>query len=408
MSAASDIVFTGLGFCCTLGDDLGAVTHQLKNGVGQSFSPWPPAIEYGGRCRIVGPCDTDVSNRALGISAAQGRFMGNSARFALHAARQAVAQAKCETKDLAVLVGSGTGDCDTVDEVRAKLEKSGMRKASPAAVPKLMASTVSANLATVFGASGPSCSLTAACATGPYNLVMAAMLLRAGAAKIAIAGGADCIQLHFFAGFDSMRALNADDNDRPNVASRPYAADRAGFIMSEGAGVMVMETRASAVARGAEILGVLRGFGMSSDGTGQMVAPSPDGGLRAMRAALEQANKQPSDVGYVNTHGTSTPVGDISEVRAIRELFDGQHVPYSSIKGYTGHAVSASGAIEAIFTLEMLRGGWIAPCINIGDLDPELADYKPVMQPSECGATLALSNSFGFGGTNVSLLLERP
>ncbi len=410
MNAANeDVVFTGYGICSPLGDDVNEVAQLLRSGQTKPFERWQPAVEYDGRCQLVGTCKTDVSNQALGVSAAQGRFMGRNARLALSAARRAVAQAQCDTRELAVLVGSGVGDCETFDEIRAKLDaQHSMKKVSPASVPKLMASTVSANLATVLEATGPSCTLTAACATGPYNIVMAALLLRAGCAQMAIAGGADALHISFFAGFDSMRAFNSQDNDKPESASRPYAVDRQGFILSEGAGVVVMETRSSAEARGAQILGVLKGFGMSSDGTGQMVAPAPDGGLRAMQAALKLGGTDVSEVQYVNTHGTSTPLGDTSEVKAMREMFGGRKVPYSSIKGYTGHSISASGAIEAIFTLEMLRNHWISPCVHIGTLDPELADYPPVTERTDQAFNLALSNSFGFGGTNVSLLLQAP
>jgi hypothetical protein len=170
--------------------------------------------------------------------------------------------------------------------------------------------------------------------------------------------------------------------------------------------MVVLETRAAAEARGAEVLGVLRGWGMSSDGQGEMVAPSSDGAKRAMEAALAHAELSTDAIGYINTHGTSTPAGDVSEVRAIRTVFNGRHVPYSSTKGYTGHTVSAAGAIEAIFTLAMLRDGWLAPSINAMPLDPELIDYPPVVEPTSRRLEHALSNSFGFGGTNVVLVLD--
>jgi len=171
--------------------------------------------------------------------------------------------------------------------------------------------------------------------------------------------------------------------------------------------VLVLETRAGAEARGATILGALRGYGMSSDGTGNMVAPSSEGAELAMRRALAHAGMSPEDIDYVNTHATSTPVGDVSEVRAMRRVFGGRHVAYSSTKGYTGHPVSAAGPIEAIFTLAMLRGGFIAPCVNAEPLDPELLDYPPVVRPESRPLRTALSNSFGFGGTNATLVLGR-
>ena len=170
----------------------------------------------------------------------------------------------------------------------------------------------------------------------------------------------------------------------------------------------MLETRESALRRGVPILGVLRGYGMSSDGSREMVAPAADGAVLAMLRALEHAGVGPDEIDYVNTHATSTPLGDISEVRALRQVLNGRHVPYSSTKGYTGHPVSAAGTIEAIFTLAMLREGWIAPSVNTEPLDPELEDYPPIVAPTSQTLRLALSNSFGFGGTNVTLVLSAP
>jgi 3-oxoacyl-[acyl-carrier-protein] synthase-1 len=290
----------------------------------------------------------------------------------------------------------------------AKLTREkGARRVSPTVIPRLMASTVSANLATVLGTTGPSFTATAACAGGPYNLLLAAQLIEFGHVDAAVAGGVEVADIHFHVGFDAMRAYTAKDNDRPERASRPYAADRSGFVFSEGAGVLVLETRAGAEARGATILGSLRGYGMSSDGSGNMVAPAAAGAELAMRRALKHAELGAEAIDYVNTHGTSTPVGDVSEVRAVKGVFEGRKVPYSSTKGYTGHPVSAAGAIEAIFTLAMLRGGWIAPCVNVETLDPELSDYPPVLEPESREMSLAASNSFGFGGTNATLILGK-
>ncbi|HEV8325565.1 MAG TPA: beta-ketoacyl-[acyl-carrier-protein] synthase family protein [Myxococcota bacterium] len=407
-----EIVVTGYGVCCNLGDDANDVEAALRAGRHPPFQRWETAVEYNCRCQLVGLYPGDLSDGALGLDKAEGRFMGRSSRLALRAARQAVARAGLngpEARDLAVVVGSGTGDVDAIIEVRRKLDETkNARKVLPTMVPRLMASTVSANLVNVLRTTGPSFCATAACAGGAYNLLLAAELLRSGHCTRALAGGAEVIDIHFHAGFDSMRAYNGGDNDHPERASRPYAADRAGFIFAEGAGLLVLETRAGAAARGAEVLGVLRGWGMSSDGEGQMVAPSSDGAYRAMVAALRHASVAPGDVDYVNTHGTSTPLGDVGEVKAIRRAFDGRPVAYSSTKGSTGHTVSAAGALEAAFTLAMLRGGWVAPSVNARPLDPALADYAPVMDPLDRPLRLALSNSFGFGGTNVTLVLGPP
>ena len=406
---AREVVVTGTGVCCHMGDDWPAIEKALREGRPRPFARWPPALEHGAQCEILGLYPGDLSPARLGIDKGQARFMGRAALLALRAARMALDEARLSPREMAVVVGSGTGDVDTHREVAVRLARTeGSRRVSPTVIPRLMASTVPANLATVLGATGPSFTAAAACAGGAYNLLLAAQLIEGGHVEAALAGGVDVADIHFHAGFDAMRAYTTQDNDRPERASRPYAADRAGFVFSEGAGVVVLETRGAAEARGAPVLGVLRGCGMSSDGTGSMVAPSPEGAELAMRRALHHAGVGPEEIDYVNTHGTSTPVGDVSEVRAMRRVLGGRHVAYSSTKGYTGHPVTAAGPIEAIFTLAMLRGGWIAPCVNAEPLDPELLDYPPVVRPETRPLRLALSNSFGFGGTNATLVLEKP
>ncbi|HET6584111.1 MAG TPA: beta-ketoacyl-[acyl-carrier-protein] synthase family protein [Nannocystaceae bacterium] len=401
-----EVVVTGVGVCTNMGDDLGAVTQRLRSGEGGPFVRYELAERYQCRCRLVGLYAGDVSDDAIGIKKAEGRFLGRASRLALKAARTALAQSALDRRDVAVVVGSGTGDVETHQQIHDKLRTTGdAKKILPTVIPRIMASTVSANLVNVLRTTGPSFTATAACAGGAYNLLLAAELIEHGHCDCAIAGGTEVADPHFYAGFDSMRAYNGQDNDHPERASRPYAADRAGFVFGEGAGILVLETRASANARGAEILGSIRGYGMSSDGEGEMVAPARDGAMAAMRRALKHGGVAPEDIDYINTHGTSTPLGDVSEVSSIRQLFDGRAVPYSSTKGYTGHTVSACGAIEAIFTLAMMREGWIAPSIHADPLDPALVDYPPVRTPTRATLELALSNSFGFGGTNVTLVL---
>jgi 3-oxoacyl-[acyl-carrier-protein] synthase-1 len=405
--ADTDIVITGAGVCCNLGDDMSSILAQLRAGAPKAtFETWPPAVEHGARCHIIGKYNGDVSDAALGVPKSEGRFMGRQSRMALKAARIALAESKLDPREAAVVVGSGTGDVDTQNEIHDKLAKTkNATKILPTVIPRLMASTASANLVNVLRTTGPSFSATAACSGGAYNVLLAATLMASGHAKNAIAGGVEVADLNFYAGFDSMRAYNGTDNDRPERASRPYAADRAGFIFAEGSGIVVLEKRADAIARGAKILGTLVGWGMSSDGEGNMVAPASDGAYRAMKLALEHAKVDPARIGYVNTHGTSTPLGDIGEVKAIQKALGGRRVAYSSTKAYTGHTISAAGAIEAIFTCAMLREGWVAPALNASPVDPEIADYPPVLAPTDVRIEYAVSNSFGFGGTNVSLVL---
>lgn len=238
-------------------------------------------------------------------------------------------------------------------------------------------------------------------------MLLAAQLIRSGHVKAALAGGVEVCDPHFFSGFDAMGAYTRDSNDQPHRASRPYAADRSGFVFGEGAGAVILERRGDAEARGAKIIGVLAGWGISSDGSGEMVAPDWRGALAAMQSALTHAGVAPEEVDYVNTHGTSTPLGDVSEVKAMRELFGGRRVPYSSTKGYTGHTISAAGVIESIFTMWMVDGGWIAPSVHASPLDPELADFPPVTEARDAPLRFAASSSFGFGGTNATLLFAR-
>ncbi|NUP07371.1 MAG: beta-ketoacyl-[acyl-carrier-protein] synthase family protein [Polyangiaceae bacterium] len=414
--SGNDVVITGVGVCCNMGDDLPEILDRLREGRNVPFERWQVALDLQARCQVIGRYHGDVSDAALGISKKLSRFMGRGSRVALKSAQHAITQSgifesslpHLARREVAVVYGSGTGDVDTHIEVRRKLdETSDVKRVSPTVIPRLMASTVSANLVNVLRTSGPSFTATAACSGGAYNLLLASSLIQSGHAKAAIAGGVEVCDPHFFAGFDAMGAYNGRDNDRPERASRPYAADRAGFIFSEGAGTVILERRADADARGAKVLGVLRGFGISSDGQGEMVAPARSGAVASMAMALERTGVEPDAIGYVNTHGTSTPLGDVSEVKAIREVFGDRRVLYSSTKGYTGHTISAAGVIEAIFTLEMIRGGWVAPSVNAEPLDPEVTDFPPVVAPTKAELSYAISNSFGFGGTNATLVLSR-
>lgn len=405
----NDVVVTGVGVCCNMGDDLEEIEGRLREGRNVPFERWQVAVDLQARCQVIGQYHGDVTDAALGITKKQARFMGRGSRLALKAAMTALAQSKLESRDIGVVFGSGTGDVETHIEVRRKLdETSDVKRVQPTVIPRLMASTVSANLVNVLKTTGPSFTATAACSGGAYNMLLAASLIQSGHMKAAVAGGVEVCDTHFFAGFDAMGAYNGRDNDHPERASRPYAADRAGFIFSEGSGAVVLERRADAEARGAEILGTLIGFGMSSDGQGEMVAPASTGALASMERALAHAAMKPEEIDYVNTHGTSTPVGDVSEIRALRTLMKERKVLYSSTKGYTGHTISAAGVIEAIFTLAMVRGGWVAPSVNAEALDAELVDYPPVTKPLGQKLRYALSNSFGFGGTNATLVLGGP
>ena len=396
------VVVTGAGVLCHLGDDVSHIETALRSGRGLPFVRHPPAVAAATRCQLFGSYRGE-----LGADRRHARFMGRAALMAYKASLIALAQSGLERRDIAVVAGSGTGDVATHVEVERALAGPGERRVSPTAIPRMMASTISANLATALHTTGPSFSASAACSGGAYNVLLAAELIEQGHVDAALAGAAEAADEHFHAGFDSLRAFNGMDNEHPERASRPYARDRAGIIFGEGAGMVVLETKAQAAARGAEVLGVIAGYGMSSNGTGEMVLPSEEGERVSMERALRHAGIRPALIDYVHTHGTSTVAGDVTEVRALRRLFEGRRVPYSSTKGYIGHTISAAGVINAIFTLSMLRGGWIAPCIHAEPLDPELEDYPPVLRPTQLDLRVALSNSFGFGGTNVTLVLAR-
>jgi 3-oxoacyl-[acyl-carrier-protein] synthase I len=396
------VVITGVGACCHAGDSAPEIEVALREGRTRAFERYEEAISFGAGCTIIGRVRGDLSDAALGIDRNQSRFMGRSARLALKAAREAIAHAKIDTHDLAVVVGSGTGDVDAHRAIAEHLHTAKRsRGIGPTAIPKIMASTISANLSTVLRSRGPSFGVAAACAAGAINIAIASSLIEQGLCDVAIAGGVEAADLHFHLGFDEIRAYNRKDNGER--ASRPYAADRAGFVFGEGAGVVVLERQKNA---GDRALARLCGFGLSADGEGDMVKPSAGGPARAMRQALERAGLAADAIDYVNTHATGT-AGDVIEVRALREVFADRRVPYSSTKAYTGHTISAAGALEAIFTIAMMRGSWIAPSAFADPLDPELADYAPIVKPTEAPIRHALSNSFGFGGTNAALVLAR-
>ena len=405
-----EVVVTGAGVLCHMGDDLPTLESMLREGAGTPFQPYPPAVTMNGRCQIAGIYPGELTDDDVGVSKAQGRFMGRQSRLALAAARRAMAQAGLTRRDFAVVVGSGAGDVRTHVEIQDRLaEAKNMRRILPTVVPRLMASTASANLVNVLGTTGPSFTTSAACAGGAYNLLLAAMLIEAGHCDAAVAGGCEesGSALPCRLRLDARLQLRGQRSPRACVASLCGRSRRVHLrrgCRRGGAGV----------ARGGRGARRRRSWASCAAGACRATARATWWRRRRMargasiEAALAHAGLSPDAIDYVNTHGTSTPAGDVSEVRAIRTVLGGRHVAYSSTKGYTGHTVSAAGAIEAIFTLAMLRGGWLAPSINAAPLDPELADYPPVLAPTARPLRHALSNSFGFGGTNVTLVLSSP
>lgn len=401
------IAITGLGAICNLGRSLDTILAAVRAGQPGPMVEEPLAVELGARCTLVARVSGTLDDAELGVDRKVGRFLGRASRLALWASQRALDDSGVDPGRVGIVFGSGAGDVDTHRDVQARLDRTGsMRRIPPTVIPRVMSSTVSANLTNALSARGPSMTAAAACAGGAWNAIAACQLLDSGHADAVLCGGVECWDPHFHAGFDSMRAYNPGARSDGSRASRPYAADRAGFVMGEGAGAFVLERLSDAQARGATVHGLLLGFGVSSDGAGDMVAPDPSGAERAIRQALEHAGLGPGAVDYVNTHATSTPAGDVSEVTALRRVFGERRVPYSSTKALTGHTISGAGALEAVFTTAMVRDGWIAPAANSTPLDPALADWPPT-SGGDAELRVALSNAFGFGGTNAVLVIGR-
>ncbi len=398
------VVVTGMGIVSCLGYDAASVTASLRESR-SGISYRPDQAELGLRSQVAGVPTIDLD--AL-IDRKQKRFMGDAAAYACVAMADAIADAGLDPAAISdprigVIAGSGGGSprwqIETADLLRAK----GVRKIGPYMVPRTMCSTVSAALATAFSIKGVSYSLSAACATSAHCIGAAADLIRHGAQDIVFAGGGEEIHWGMTSQFDAMGALSTQFNDTPQTASRPYDANRDGFVIGAGGGMLVLEDYDHAVARGARIHAELLGYGVTSDGA-DMVAPSGEGAVRCMRMAMEGID---APVDYLNTHGTSTPLGDITELEAVRAAFGDAIPPLSSTKALSGHSLGAASVHEAIYCLLMMKEGFIAGSANIGELDPRCADFPIVRESRDADLRTVMSNSFGFGGTNAALVFGR-
>ncbi|MGN6519771.1 MAG: beta-ketoacyl synthase N-terminal-like domain-containing protein [Dokdonella sp.] len=398
------VVVTGMGIVSSLGDAVADVARALREGV-SGLRAMPAYAEIGLRSQVAGAPAIDLD---AAIERKTRRFMGDAAAYAWVAMRDAIADAglaleRIRHPRIGVVAGSGGGSAqwqiETGDLVRTK----GVRRVGPYMVPRTMCSTVSATLATAFGILGVSYSISAACATSAHCIGAAADLIRHGAQDIVFAGGGEELHWGMTAQFDAMGALSCAWNDAPHAASRPYDAGRDGFVIAAGGGMLVLEDYEHAKARGARIHGELVGYGVTSDGT-DMVAPSGEGAARCMRMALARAN---APIDYVNTHGTATPLGDIVELDALRAVFGADVPPLSSTKALSGHSLGAASVHEAIYSLIMLREGFMAGSANIDELDPRAQGFPVVRESREAPLCSVMSNSFGFGGTNASLVFMR-
>jgi 3-oxoacyl-(acyl-carrier-protein) synthase len=399
------VVITGIGIVSCLGNDKATVTESLRSGrSGIKFKP--EYAERGLRSQIAGTVDIDLD--AI-IPRKARRFMGDAAAYAYVAMDQAIKDAGLTPQQVSnprtgLIAGSGGGSTSSLVDAADTLRERGVRKIGAFGVPKTMSSTVSACLATPFEIKGVNYSITSACATSAHCIGNAMELIQLGKQDIVFAGGGEEEHWTMTMMFDAMGALSTAYNDDPARASRPYDANRDGFVIAGGAGMLVLESLDHALARGAHIYAEVVGYGATSDGY-DMVAPSGEGAVRCMRMALAGVE---GPIDYVNTHGTSTPVGDIAELQALREVFGDKVPPISSTKSLTGHSLGATGAQEAIYCLLMMENNFIAASANVEQLDPAAADMPIVVQRRDnVKLDTVLSNSFGFGGTNASLVLKR-
>ena len=342
------------------------------------------------------------------------RKLDKSIIYGMVAADEAIKDAGLDTFEgnkerMGVSVGSGIGGLNTIYDNCIELHTGGPRRVSPFFIPKGIINMTAGNISIKYGLKGPNISIVTACATGAHSIGEAARLIQHGDADIMVCGGAEgAVGRIGLAGFSAMRALSTR-NDAPEKASRPWDKNRDGFIMSEGAGILVLEEYEHAVARGAKIYAEVAGYGLSGDAY-HITAPAEggEGGMRAMQAALNDAKLQPSDVDYINAHGTSTGLGDVGELAAVQKLFVGMPVSMSSTKSVTGHLLGAAGAVEAIFCALAIRDGIVPPTINLDDPEDAVGDFDLVPHVAkQRKVDVAISNSFGFGGTNASLVLKK-
>ena len=398
-------VITGLGAVSCIGNTKAEILQSLQDGrsgivANETFA------EMGLRSQVSGSCSIDLKEH---IDRKVLRFMGEAAAYAYIAMRQAIEDAGLEDSDVSnvmtgLIAGSGGASSSNVVKAADALRNRGVRKIGPYAVTKTMGSTVAACLATPYKIKGINYSITSACATSAHCIGAAAEQIAMGKQDIVFAGGGEEEDWTLTALFDAMGALSTRYNDEPARASRPYDTGRDGFVSSSGAGMVVVEELGHAQARGAKIYAEIVGYGATSDGH-DMVAPSGEGAVRCMQMARATVD---GPIDYINTHGTSTPVGDVQEVEAMQALFGDDLPRYGSTKSMCGHSLGATGAQEAIHCLLMLEHDFIAPSINVEEPDPAVAGTPLVTERIDnAGIRTAMTNSFGFGGTNGTLVFQK-
>ncbi|MCH2492091.1 MAG: beta-ketoacyl-ACP synthase I [Gammaproteobacteria bacterium] len=399
------VVVTGLGIVSSVGVGCQAVSEALRKG--QSGIRFSQAYaDLGFRSHIHGDIEVDLDQQ---IDRKLKRFMGDAAAYNYLAMEEAVSNSGLTQEQISdlrtgLVMGSGGGSPANIVEGADLLRQRGVKRVGPYRVTRTMASTATACLGTAYKIRGVSYAISSACATSAHCIGNAAELIQMGKQDVVFAGGGEEVHWSTSVMFDAMGALSSSYNDRPESASRAYDANRDGFVISGGAGVLVLESLSHAEARGAPVYAELVGYGATSDGH-DMVQPSGDGAARCMVQALQNVD---GPIDYLNAHGTSTPVGDIAELGAIRQVFGDQMPSISSTKSLTGHALGAAGVNEAVYALLMLREDFISASANIQELDP-MAEGYPIVRELQVDAGLnqVMSNSFGFGGTNCTLVFRR-
>lgn len=399
------VVITGLGIVSCLGNDKQAVTESLREGKsGISFRE--DYKEAGMRSHVAGHVNIDLDEH---IDRKVKRFMGDAAAFAYISMQQAIADSGLSEDQVSnprtgLIVGSGGGSPSNQIEATDTLRAKGIRRVGPYMVPRTMSSTVSACLATPFKIKGVNYSISSACATGTHCIGNGVEQIQLGKQDIVFAGGGEEEHWTLSMLFDGMGALSTKYNETPESASRPYDETRDGFVIAGGGGIVVLEELEHAKARGAKIYAEIVGYGATSDGY-DMVAPSGEGAIRCMQQALATVD---APIDYINTHGTSTPVGDVKEIEAIRETFGENIPPLSSSKSLSGHSLGAAGVQEAIYCLLMMENNFIQASANISSLDEAVTDMPIVTQRQDnVELNTVLTNNFGFGGTNACLVLQK-
>ena len=406
------VVISGLGIVSSIGTDAEAVTASLRESRSGIVAA-PDYAELGFRSQVKGAVDIDLAEH---IDRKQMRFMGEGAAYAVVAMQQAVADSGLTAADVSnprtgLIAGSGGPSTANMLTAFDTTREKGPKRVGPYMVPRCMSSTVSACIATFFEIKGVNYSISSACSTSAHCITAGTDAIRYGMQDIVFAGGGEELHWTLSVLFDAMGAMSSKYNDTPELASRAYDADRDGFVIAGGGGMVVLEDYEHAKARGAKIYAEVVGYGANSDGH-DMVAPSGEGAQRCMKLALDGFNGVPLDqpVDYINAHGTSTPVGDVKELEAVRAVFGPRgYLPVvTSTKSLTGHSLGATGVQEAIYTLLMMRNNFIGASANIITPDPAIGDIPvPTTRLDDKTINLALSNSFGFGGTNATLALAR-